>query len=87
MGPSVMEVLMRLPVDPDVVPRWTVVESAIKSSLRFAAKHTGLPPGLLAAIALVSGFHLARRGVRFSVEVGIVFLVLVIASKVGIISW
>jgi hypothetical protein len=51
------------------------------------ARHTGVPAILLAALALVLSFRLARRLARLIVEVGLALAVLLTLTSLGWIRW
>jgi hypothetical protein len=51
------------------------------------ARHTGVPAVVVAAIALVLSFRLARRMARLFVEVGLALAVLLTLTSLGWIRW
>jgi hypothetical protein len=55
--------------------------------LRWCARHTGLPVVIVAAIALVISVRMARRWARFAVEVALALGLLLVASRLGWVSW
>jgi hypothetical protein len=59
----------------------------IHDGLRWASHHTGLPVILVAAIALVASWHLFRRTLRFAVEVAVAAVLLLAATKLGLLRW
>ena len=59
----------------------------LRHALRWAAHHSGLPIVVVAAVALVVSFRLARKVGRLAIEVGVVSVVLLAATRLGWISW
>jgi hypothetical protein len=60
---------------------------ALRAAVRWGAAHTGLPAVLVAAIAVVAGWHLFRRSLRFVVEVVVAVALLLVAARCGWITW
>jgi hypothetical protein len=58
-----------------------------RHALHWASAHTGLPVVVVAAIALVLSWRLAKRTARLVVEVAVALAVLLIATKLGLIRW
>jgi hypothetical protein len=56
-------------------------------ALRWAAHHSGLPMVLVAAIALVLSWRLIKRTFRLAVEVLIALALLVMATRMGWLTW
>jgi hypothetical protein len=56
-----------------------VVADAIKS----AARHTGIPAVLVAALALVLAFRVARRALHLVVEVALALALVLAATRAG----
>jgi hypothetical protein len=65
----------------------TPLGQSLRHALRWTAHHTGLPFAVVAAIALVVSFRLARKLGRLCVEVAVVSVVLLALTKLGWISW
>jgi hypothetical protein len=61
--------------------------AGIQHGVRFVAEHTGIPVVVVAAVAAVLAFRAARRSGRFFVEVAVVLMVLVVATRLGLIAW
>lgn len=59
----------------------------LRSALRWGAHHTGLPIMLVAAVLLVASGHLAKRTLRFGVEVTVALGLLFAATRLGWIVW
>ena len=59
----------------------------LKSSLRHVSEHTGIPIVVVAAVALVMSFRIAKRSIRFIVEVGLALVLVVAATELGWIRW
>jgi hypothetical protein len=63
------------------------VWSGLRDAVRWGAHHTGLPVMLVAAIALVVSGHIAKRTLRFGVEVALVLGLLFAATRLGWVEW
>jgi len=75
-------------LDPRRPPEWLPAGLAgIRTGLRWAAHHSGLPLILVAAIALVVSWRLFKRGVRFGLEVALALALLVVATRLGWVTW
>jgi hypothetical protein len=61
--------------------------STLRHALRWTAHHSGLPVAVVAAMALVVSFRLARKLGRLCVEVAVVSTVLLALTRLGWISW
>lgn len=61
--------------------------SALRLGLRWCAAHTGVPVVLIAAVALVASWRLARRSARLTVEVALALGVLLFATRLGWLRW
>jgi hypothetical protein len=59
----------------------------LRTTLQWGARHTGLPVVLFAAIVLVASWHLFRRALRFAVEVALAVVALLVATRLGWITW
>jgi hypothetical protein len=67
---------------------WATAGGAgLRSALRAASHHTGLPIVLVAAVALVVGLRAIKRGVRLAFEVLIAVALLTAATRLGWIRW
>ncbi len=74
------------------VTRWAprfggAVAGGLQLALRWGAHHTGLPVIVVAAIALVLSWRLLRRTLRLSVEVVVAVALLVVATRLGWLTW
>jgi hypothetical protein len=83
--------LIQWPVLP-LPPFWLLASGRLgathlRHALHWIAHHTGLPIVLVAAVLLVVAFRLAKRVTRFAVEVALVVALLLVATKLGWISW
>jgi hypothetical protein len=89
-----------LPFDPRTVAgntlaqmaRWVprigpAVSGSIRALLRWGAHHTGLPVVLVAAITLVLSWRILKRTLRLVVEVAIALALLVVATRMGWLTW
>jgi hypothetical protein len=73
-------------------PHWAhgwlpAVLAGVRAGLRWASHHSGLPLILVAAIALVLSWRLFKRTVRFTVEVALALALLVVATRLGWVTW
>ncbi len=59
----------------------------LRAALRWAAHHTGLPVILVAAISLVLSWRILKRTLRMTVEVVIALALLVVATRMGWLTW
>jgi hypothetical protein len=59
----------------------------LRAALRWGAHHTGLPVMLFAAICLVLSWRILKRTVRLAVEVVIALALLVVATRMGWLTW
>ncbi len=70
------------------VPRiGPAVAGSVRGALRWGAHHTGLPIVLVAAISLVLSWRILKRTVRLAVEVVIALALLVVATRLGWLTW
>lgn len=58
-----------------------------KHGLGWLSAHTGLPVVLVAGVALVISWRLARRGARFAVEVAVATALIALATHFGLVRW
>jgi hypothetical protein len=58
-----------------------------RHGLDWLSAHTGLPATLLAGIALVLSWRLAKRSARLVVEVTVATTVIAIATHLGFLRW
>lgn len=65
----------------------TTVTRGAKDAVRYLAAHTGLPALLVAAVLVCVGYRLLKRSMRFALEVAVVALLLVAATRFGWIRW
>jgi hypothetical protein len=63
------------------------VLTAVRGALHLIADKTGVPIVVVTAVVLVAAFRLARRSGRFVLEVALVLMLLVVATKLGFIVW
>jgi hypothetical protein len=59
----------------------------VKAALNQVAAHTGIPVVVVAAIGLVMSWRLAKRSIRFIVEVGFALVLVVTLTELGWIRW
>jgi hypothetical protein len=60
---------------------------SVREGLHWLARHTGLPVIVVAAIAIAVSWRVFKKLARLLVEIAIVLVVLVIATRLGWISW
>lgn len=60
-----------------------VLGSSMKAAVGFASVHTGVPAVVVAATALVVSYRLFRRALRFAVEMTIAMTIVLVATKMG----
>jgi hypothetical protein len=63
------------------------VAGSVRTALRWGSHHTGLPIVLVAAITLVLSWRILKRTLRLTVEVVIAFALLVVATRLGWLTW
>ena len=69
------------------MPWMAVVGASLRTGLRLAAHHTGLPVIVVAAVALVVSWRVFKRAMRFGVEVAVALALLVAATRLGWLTW
>ena len=75
-------------LDPHRMLGWVpVAGDSVRLALRWAATHSGLPVVVVAAVGLVMSWHLFRRTLRWTVEVAFALALLLVATRLGWISW
>jgi hypothetical protein len=57
--------------------------SAFGHAVHYASRHTGVPAVVVASIALVAGYRLLRRTVRFAVQLTIAMTIVLVAVYFG----
>jgi hypothetical protein len=62
-------------------------EVSVRHALRWAAHHTGLPVVVVAALALVLAFRIAKRTWHVALELAVAAGLLLAATKLGWIRW
>ena len=76
------------PRDPLGAFGWLAYASGgLRGLLRWASHHTGLPVMLVAAVTLVASVHIAKRTLRFGIEVAVALGLLLAATRLGWIRW
>jgi low affinity Fe/Cu permease len=61
--------------------------TSLRHALEWVAHHTGVPVLLVAAVAIVVSWRIFKRSVRLVIEVGVALALLLVATKLGWISW
>jgi hypothetical protein len=67
--------------------RLLALAGGLRAALRWGAAHSGLPVVIVAALAVVVSWRLAKRSARLAVEVTVVTVMLLMATRLGWISW
>ncbi len=60
---------------------------SVREGLHWVANHTGVPVVLVAAVGIVVSWRVFKRVVGLAIEVVVVLVLLLIATRVGWISW
>jgi hypothetical protein len=96
MGPPSLERLERLDPRPllSSLPwaKWLpklgpTAAGGARAIVRWGAHHSGLPVILFAALALVLSWRVIKRSLRLAVEVVIALALLVVATRLGWLTW
>jgi hypothetical protein len=81
---------MALTMVPSLVPSmpaalrlWSFAGSALREGVSLASRHTGVPAVLVAAMALVVSWRMAKRVARFAAETALVCAALIAATALG----
>jgi hypothetical protein len=61
--------------------------AGLRAALRWGAAHSGLPVVLVAALVIVLSWRLAKRSARLAVELAVVTVMLLMATRLGWITW
>jgi hypothetical protein len=61
--------------------------ASVRTVVRWAAHHTGLPVVLVAAILLVLSWRVLRRTLRLALEVLVALALLAVATRLGWLTW
>lgn len=61
--------------------------ATVRHGLRLAADHTGVPAVVIAGVALVVSFRLAKKTARFFLEISVVVALLLVATHLRWITW
>jgi hypothetical protein len=64
-----------------------VAGEPMRAALRWGSQHTGLPVILVAAIAIVVAWRTFKRTLRFALQVVVCVAALVVATRLGWITW
>ncbi len=59
----------------------------IRQALLWASHHTGIPAIVVAAVVIVVLYRIAKRSVRFALEVSIVLAALALLTKLGVLRF
>jgi hypothetical protein len=65
----------------------TPLGGSVRTALDWASHQTGLPVILVAAIAMVASWRLFRHSLRFAIEVALAGVLLLVATKLGLLRW
>lgn len=61
--------------------------TAFRHAVHYASIHTGVPAVVVASVALVAGYRLLRRTVRFAVQLTIAMTIVLLATYFGWLSF
>jgi hypothetical protein len=61
--------------------------TAFRHAVHYASIHTGVPAVILASVALVAGYRLLRRTMRFAVQLTIAMTIVLTATYFGWLSF
>ncbi len=61
--------------------------AGMTAGLHAVARHTGIPVVIVAAIALVLSYRLARRGGRLALELALALGLVLSATRLGWVHW
>lgn len=70
-----------------LLPAHAHAEQGLREALRWASHHSGLPVVVVAALAVVVSWRLVKRAARLAIEVVVVTAMLLVAARLGWISW
>ena len=74
--------------DPQRMLAWaSPAQHGLREALRWGSHHSGLPVVVVAALALVLSYRLAKRAARLAVEVVVATTLLLVATHLGWIVW
>jgi hypothetical protein len=75
-------------LDPHRLLAWaSPAQHGLREALRWGSSHSGLPVIVVAALAVVVSWRLAKRAARLAIEVVVVTAMLLAATRLGWISW
>ncbi len=75
-------------LDPARTLAWSAaLAEGLRLALRWGAQHTGLPVVVVAALALALSWRVLRRSFGFAVEVAVALVLLLVMSRLGLITW
>jgi hypothetical protein len=63
------------------------VWTAFRQAVHYASLHSGLPAVVVASLALVAGYRLLRRTIRFAVQLTIAMTIVLAATYFGWLSF
>jgi hypothetical protein len=75
-------------LDSNRVLMWlSPLQHGVRDALRWGSQHSGLPVVVVAAIVVVVSWKLARKAARLAVEVTVATALLLVATRLGWITW
>jgi hypothetical protein len=75
-------------LDPHRLLGWaSPAEHGLREAIRWGSHHSGLPMVVVAALAVVVSWRLAKRAARLAIEVVVVTAMLLAATRLGWIAW
>lgn len=66
---------------------WGVVGGGLREGVSLAARHTGVPAVVVASVAIVISWRMAKRAARFAAETALVCAALIAATALGWIQF
>jgi hypothetical protein len=80
---------------PSWAPSWSrwlpklgpAAEGSVRAVVRWGAHHSGLPVILVGALTLVLSWRVIKRSFRLALEVVIALALLVVATRLGWLTW
>lgn len=66
---------------------WPPVRGTAVVAVHWLSRHTGLPALFVAAMLVVIGWKLVKKGARLAMQVALVTALLVILTELGVLHW
>jgi len=62
---------------------WSFAGAVLREGIGLASRHTGVPAILVASVAIVISWRMAKRAARFAAETALVCAALIAATALG----